>query len=70
LLSIEKRKTALVNDLKIIEKNIIDIITTKKLYDLCRHWCRKNVNPNLMGDGFLKYLNINEAYEVKGGVIH
>ena len=69
-LLIEKRKTALVNDLKIIEKNIIDIITTKNSMIYVDIGAERMLPANLMGDGFFKYLNIiTKMHEVKGGVI-
>lgn len=69
-LIIEKRKDELINNLKQLDKNIVDIISFNDNMIYVDIGAESLIPSNLMGDGFLKYLHtIINIDDVRGGVM-
>lgn len=67
---IDKRKDELVNNLKLVDSNIVDITSFSNNMIYVDIGAKSLIPSNLMGDGFLKFLNIiTNMYEVQGGVM-
>lgn len=69
-LIVSKKKDTLIRDLKQIESRITDIITSTNSMIYVDIGAKRMIPSNLMGDGFLKYMNIvANINEVKDGVM-
>ncbi len=69
-LIVSKRKAELIRDLKQIENRIADITTSTNAMIYVDIGAKRMIPSNLMGDGFLKYMNIiANINEVKDGVM-
>ena len=67
---IEKKKEELIDSLKIIDKKILDITPLSSNMVYVDIGAKSLIPSNLMGDGFLKYLNtILNLNEAKGGIM-
>lgn len=69
-LIVAKKKAELIRDLKQIENRITDITTSTNSMIYVDIGAKRMIPSNLMGDGFLKYMNIvANINEVKDGIL-
>lgn len=68
-LIVDKKKTDLLNSLKKIDEKIVDIVPGSQFMIYIDIGAKRMIPANLMGDGFLKYLNIITGLnETRNGV--